>query len=114
MAAPTIGHASKVSPEDDEFLRPDTPKPKPERTACFCVYDNESDPRACVWRSGKPFPSPNIATTLGKVIMVIVASVVIAAAVAAVVAVVGMGGAPGLAARKREPPDPSEPTCCGR
>eukprot|EP00439_Symbiodinium_sp_Y106_P033465 s2429_g4.t1 len=113
MAAPTIGNTSRVSPED-VFSRRETTKPKPERTACFCVYDNESDPRACVWQSGKLIPSPNIATHLGKLILGLVFSVVLAAAVVAVFTLVGAGEVPGLEARKMEPIDPSEPTCCGR
>ncbi|CAJ1399120.1 unnamed protein product [Effrenium voratum] len=102
MAA--IGSA-QVFPESD-FLRGDEAetKPKAERTACFCIYDNESDPRFCIWKSGKLLPSPNIASHKGKAILALVASLVLALGVVGVIFLVRMGGAPGLADRKRAPP----------
>jgi len=76
---------------------------KPERTACFCIYDNESDPRMCVWKSGKALPSPNIATHRGKAILALVALLVLSLGVVVIDLLVHMGGAPGLADRKRAP-----------
>lgn len=110
--AVTIGVSGKVDPgrEDSERIKLNA---KSERTACFCIYDNEADPRICVWKNGKAFPSPNIATHRGKAILAVLMLLVLSLGIAFVVLLVKIGGAPGLADRKRAPPDPNEPTCCG-
>mmetsp|Transcript_90106 Transcript_90106/g.160471 ORF Transcript_90106/g.160471 Transcript_90106/m.160471 type:complete len:158 (+) Transcript_90106:48-521(+) len=101
----------KVAPDEDEFAQgvpakaddetSELPMWRTEQTKCFCIYDNEQDPRCCVWKRFSAHPSPNIATHTGKAILGLVGGATLAGFIVAVTFLVRMGGVPGLVERIR-------------
>eukprot|EP00931_Biecheleriopsis_adriatica_P097877 TRINITY_DN71738_c0_g1_i1.p1 TRINITY_DN71738_c0_g1~~TRINITY_DN71738_c0_g1_i1.p1 ORF type:complete len:164 (-),score=38.20 TRINITY_DN71738_c0_g1_i1:46-501(-) len=80
------------------------------RIACFCIVDDEKDPRVCV-SNGLLF-SPNIAHHRGKALLGFIGAVLLAGFVLLLMELVSFGGVPGLAHAARDP-NATEEGCCG-